>query len=303
MLARLPADIKASRFAVSITRLTILKSLCQDTEAAHQFVTYLAQKTLEQVEHGRGRSSHPNTAEQRHHRQLMTEALAEMQAWVRESTDRRHEHLAELRWQMVEQQNEYENISWGAVRLVKDCDLLLFEDALTCLLQSPEEAGHWAYETAKTYTEQYDPRYGTGLIPKSVPLVQDIVGFWVGYFQVNPAALAAPPAKTRRSSRSSASDKPTGRGGKAKATRPTITPRQGQFLAFIHLYRKLHRQAPAELDMVRFFQVTPPSVHTMVVKLVELGLITRQPGVARSIRLTLAEKEIPALVDVPGPSW
>ena len=51
----------------------------------------------------------------------------------------------------------------------------------------------------------------------------------------------------------------------------TFTPRQGQFLAFIHLYRLLHKQGPAELDMVKFFRVTPPSVHGMVVKLEELG--------------------------------
>ena len=67
----------------------------------------------------------------------------------------------------------------------------------------------------------------------------------------------------------------------------TFTPRQGQFLAFIHLYRRLHRRGPAELDMVKFFRVTPPAVHAMVVKLEELGLVTREPGVARSIRVAL----------------
>ena len=39
----------------------------------------------------------------------------------------------------------------------------------------------------------------------------------------------------------------------------TFTQRQGQFLAFIHLYRRLHRRGPGELDMVKFFRVTPPS--------------------------------------------
>jgi hypothetical protein len=58
---------------------------------------------------------------------------------------------------------------------------------------------------------------------------------------------------------------------------------QGQFLAFIHLYRKLHRRGPAELDMVQFFRVTPPSVHGMVVKLEQLGLVTRERGVPRSV--------------------
>ena len=74
-----------------------------------------------------------------------------------------------------------------------------------------------------------------------------------------------------------------------------FTHRQGQFLAFIHSYWKLNRQGPAELDMVKFFRVTPPSVHSMVVRLEELGLVTREPGVARSIRVAIPDKEVPEL--------
>jgi Mn-dependent DtxR family transcriptional regulator len=83
----------------------------------------------------------------------------------------------------------------------------------------------------------------------------------------------------------------------------TMTHRQGQFLAFIHLYRRLHRQGPAETDMVKFFRVTPPSAHGMVVKLAELGLVTREPGVARSIRVAIPEDEIPKLEETDGPPW
>ena len=74
-------------------------------------------------------------------------------------------------------------------------------------------------------------------------------------------------------------------------------------MAFIHQYRKLHRQGPAELDMVQFFRVTPPSVHDMVVKLEQLGLVTREPGVPRSVRVAIPESEIPALEEVEGPPW
>jgi DNA-binding MarR family transcriptional regulator len=82
-----------------------------------------------------------------------------------------------------------------------------------------------------------------------------------------------------------------------------FTARQGQFLAFLHLYRRLHRRSPAESDMAVFFQLTPPAVHNMVVKLEQLGLITREPGVARSIRVILSDDEIPRLDDVDGPPW
>src|SRR3954466_651784 len=81
----------------------------------------------------------------------------------------------------------------------------------------------------------------------------------------------------------------------------TFTHRQGQFLAFIHLYRKLHRRSPAELDIAQYFRLTPPAVHDMIVKLHELRLITRELGVARSIRVAIPPAEIPELEDVEGP--
>lgn len=83
----------------------------------------------------------------------------------------------------------------------------------------------------------------------------------------------------------------------------TFTHRQGQFLAFIHLYRLLHKRGPAELEMVKFFRVTPPSVHQMVTHLEEKGLITREPGVARSARVVIPVDELPDLEPVDGPPW
>ena len=52
-----------------------------------------------------------------------------------------------------------------------------------------------------------------------------------------------------------------------------------------------------------FFLITPPSVHGMVVKLEELGLITREPGVARSVRVAVPAELLPELEDVAGPPW
>src|SRR6266446_4841745 len=67
----------------------------------------------------------------------------------------------------------------------------------------------------------------------------------------------------------------------------TFTPKQGQYLAFIHLYTRLHRRPPAETDMQRHFCVSPPSVHQMVLTLERAGCIRRQPGVARSIEMLI----------------
>lgn len=73
------------------------------------------------------------------------------------------------------------------------------------------------------------------------------------------------------------------------------TSRQGQFLAFIHRYTTLHGRPPAEAEMVQFFQVTPPTVHQMILTLERRGLITRAPGQARSIRLVLPSEILPPL--------
>jgi len=75
----------------------------------------------------------------------------------------------------------------------------------------------------------------------------------------------------------------------------SFTSKQGQYLAFIHAYLKLNRSAPAEADMQRFFRVTPPTVHRMVVELEERGLIRRTPGVARSIELLVPFAALPQL--------
>lgn len=74
-----------------------------------------------------------------------------------------------------------------------------------------------------------------------------------------------------------------------------FTEKQGQYLAFIYAYLRMFRCSPAETDMQRHFQVSPPSVHQMVVTLERNGLIRRQPGVARSIELLVPPEEIPIL--------
>ena len=73
------------------------------------------------------------------------------------------------------------------------------------------------------------------------------------------------------------------------------TEKQGQCLAFIHYYAKIHGRAPAEADMQRYFRVTPPTIHQMVLRLDALGLIDRLPGHPRSIRLLIPREELPDL--------
>jgi DNA-binding MarR family transcriptional regulator len=103
--------------------------------------------------------------------------------------------------------------------------------------------------------------------------------FWFNLSKNAPAA----PTKLDRMARMSCPEK-------------TFTPKQGQYLAFIYAYSRLHRRPPAESDMQRHFRVSPPSVHQMVMTLERAGFIRRQPGVARSIELLIAPEYLPVLL-------
>ncbi len=79
---------------------------------------------------------------------------------------------------------------------------------------------------------------------------------------------------------------------------PSFTDKQGQYLAFIHAYTLVIGRPPAEADIQRFFAVTPPTVHQMVLNLERQGLITRSPGQARSIKLRVDPELLPKLQPV-----
>ena len=74
-----------------------------------------------------------------------------------------------------------------------------------------------------------------------------------------------------------------------------FTAKQGQYLAFIYDYTKIHGVPPAEADFRRFFRVTAPVVHQMIKTLHARGFIDREPGKVRTIRLRLTRAELPDL--------
>ncbi len=72
-----------------------------------------------------------------------------------------------------------------------------------------------------------------------------------------------------------------------------FTHTQGRYLAFIHAYTSLHGYPPAESEIAAAMCVSPPSVNQMVKMLEKKGLILRQPGQPRSLRVLVPEDEIP----------
>jgi DNA-binding MarR family transcriptional regulator len=60
-------------------------------------------------------------------------------------------------------------------------------------------------------------------------------------------------------------------------------------------YTLVNGRPPAQADMQRFFSVTPPTVHQMLLTLEKAGLISRKPGVARSVTVLVDRDHLPRL--------
>jgi hypothetical protein len=83
-------------------------------------------------------------------------------------------------------------------------------------------------------------------------------------------------------------------------SRKFFTAKQGQYLAYIHLYTRLHRRPPAETDMQEYFRVSPPSVHQMVLTLERAASVAPRPSqlprTPRSIELLIDPTQLPDLL-------
>jgi repressor LexA len=75
------------------------------------------------------------------------------------------------------------------------------------------------------------------------------------------------------------------------------TRQQGQFLAFIREYmlRNEAGVAPTHAALQKFFNLTPPSVNSMLIRLESRGFIRRVPRQARAIELIINPDWIPPL--------
>src|SRR6201996_7360158 len=82
---------------------------------------------------------------------------------------------------------------------------------------------------------------------------------------------------------------------RATESAPEFPQKQGQYLAFIDAYTLVNGRPPAQADIQRFFRVTPPTVHQMLLTLERAGLIRRQPGVARSVIVLVRRDRLPRL--------
>lgn len=175
-LAQIAKDLRQGK-DFNITRLTTLKSLCADSEAAKQFCLYLAQRTQEQLT---DKPHHIESTDGYEYQHLIDEAVLQIKNFLAEPTKEKEAHLWTLRSKAREVNSTYEKQSWATVRVIKSRGVLLIEQALLGVLR-PAESSHWGYHIGRNYAERYNPRYGTGLVPESAPMVEDIANFWSQY--------------------------------------------------------------------------------------------------------------------------
>lgn len=106
---------------------------------------------------------------------LVSEAIAAME------TNAPSGEMKEL-LQRIEgyQGDEVRRIKWTTVHWVRSGDLLKIEYALNCCIE--RDYPYWAYKLARQFAEGYEPSYGSGLIPESIPMLLDIAEFWCRYY-------------------------------------------------------------------------------------------------------------------------
>ena len=178
-LAQITADLRKGK-DFSITRLTVLKSLCADPEAAAKFALHIAKLTQKKMA-SRSRPGPAKPTKNGLYKKIVAGAVRGMTEYVKRRSTKTEEALYELLSQAKDAQNEYDRQHWGPVRIIHSMDLLVVETALECVLR-PLDSSAFGYLLARRYAERYNSRFGTGLLPESAPMMEEIVAFWGRYY-------------------------------------------------------------------------------------------------------------------------
>ena len=153
---------------VQVTRLTVVKKLCENPDAAEAFALFLARKGQERLREKKGKERYL---------ELASRAVREMKSYVDDPTEDRKEGLWSLLMDIEAEQNEYESVRWGAVRKIKCWDLLIVEKSLRTILNRLE-ARYWLYRASRDYVG------GNIYFEKgAIPQIEEIAQFWRRYYR------------------------------------------------------------------------------------------------------------------------
>ncbi|MBD2303018.1 hypothetical protein [Nostoc sp. FACHB-190] len=168
------------RLALPITRLTSIKSLCHDEIAAEQFALYLSKQVQQQINDA-DCTSHKSPEEWEKYKNLITDAIGQMECYLETPTLEGKQFLRQMLRQIDELQgDDYRHVPWATVRFVNSGELLKLDYAIRCFVE--QDFPYYAYKLAREFIEGYQPEYGTGLIPDSVPMLLEVAEFWCQYY-------------------------------------------------------------------------------------------------------------------------
>ncbi len=168
-LAQIAADLAEGQ-NFNITRLTILKGLCADPDAAAKFALHIAKLAQKKM-----KVSKPT------YKRLIAAGVRVISRHLKTPTEKTEERLWDLFTEAKEAQSRCEHQQWADVRIIKCWELLIVETALECVLR-PWASSVLGYQVARKYAEKFDSRFGSGLIPKSAGFVEEIAEFWGRYY-------------------------------------------------------------------------------------------------------------------------
>lgn len=166
-----------------ITRLTTIKKLCEDVTAAREFALHIAKRAQEKMS-GQEAPDHIDKTDWLKFKEVVGRAIVHMEGFLKERFTKSESEMMALLSEIRRLQDTYDDQRWGPVRMIASSETLVVEYALRCF-PSSSEVPYWAYHLAREYTERYDSRFGTGLIPESAPMVEEIAAFWRNYY-LNP---------------------------------------------------------------------------------------------------------------------
>jgi hypothetical protein len=162
----------------SITKLTSLKTLCKNHQTAIAFVAYLAENTYQRIRVGTC-PKYTDPADSIRYQEFANKAIQIIHKYLEDPNSIDPLGLREICREAEAVQVYKSKEMWGhPIRTIYSVEVLVIEDALRCIME-PVNAPYWAYQTARDYTERYNSRSGTGLIPESLPMLDDIIKFWL----------------------------------------------------------------------------------------------------------------------------
>jgi len=131
-----------------ITKLSSIKSLCQNETIRQHYCWYLFDCVQRQLE---AKITDANQQTPQEHFSLnLVHEIAQVMAEMQEGKEV-SDALRKYQSQLAHYQSDYEKVKWTTVRLIKSTELLIIEYLIVCLLSTDDYAQKLAYHATRSY--------------------------------------------------------------------------------------------------------------------------------------------------------